>query len=96
MHNNSPLNFLFKTSIPVITILAAPIDFAINNVASPMGPLPRIKSLVPIATPARLHACTPQDRGSSSAPSSKETWSGNLENKIYCHCSSMRPQPYTM
>ena len=45
-------------------------------------PAPNISTLSDIEIPALLQACTPTDNGSSNAPSSNETWSGNL--KIDC------------
>jgi hypothetical protein len=34
-------------------------------------------------TPARRHAWTPTDKGSSKAPSSVLTWSGNLQIEVH-------------
>ena len=41
-------------------------------------PAPQIRTASPIVIPARRQACTPTDKGSSNAPSSKLTESGNL------------------
>jgi hypothetical protein len=43
-------------------------------------PAPQTRTVSPIVRPARRHACTPTDNGSSNAPSSKLTESGNLED----------------
>ena len=48
---------------------------------------PQINTLLPRVTPALLQACTPTLRGSSRAPSSQDTLSGNLQvNGCECEC----------
>lgn len=60
-------------------IFEADIALAVSRVTRPMGPAPRINTTDPSVTPAFLQACTPTDNGSSRAPSSRETLSGNLQ-----------------
>lgn len=76
-------NSFFATSnrsatMSVIIVLPAPIDLAAINDAKPIGPAPRIKTVVPKPTFARRQAWIPTESGSSNAPSSIDTWSGNL------------------
>lgn len=59
--------------IPVIMTSLAPIAFAESRETSPMGPAPVMSTVEPRVTPARLHAWTPTDRGSSRAASSRVT-----------------------
>lgn len=59
--------------IPVITTFEAPKALAVRSVTKPIGPLPRIKTFDPTRTLAFLQACTPTERGSNKAPSSRET-----------------------
>ena len=55
--------------------------WAVKRLTRPMGPAPQIKTVLPKATPARWHACTPTAKGSIRAPSSRLTLSGNLKQK---------------
>ena len=64
--------------LPAIAIWLAPIALAASNVTRPMGPAPMIKTFDPMPIPPLLHARTPTDNGSRSAPSSNDTLSGNL------------------
>lgn len=66
-----------------MTMVLAPIDLAAISVTSPIGPAPKIKTFDPRRTPPLLQACIPTDKGSSSAPSSNETESGNLKEYEY-------------
>ena len=67
--------------VPVIITSDAPQAFAVNRHTRPIGPAPHMRTLLPRPMPARWHACTPTLRGSSKAPSSKDTWSGSLKEK---------------
>ena len=49
-----------------------------NRMEEMVSPAPQIKILWPKLTPALLHVWTPTESGSSKAPSSVLTWSGNL------------------
>ena len=55
--------------------------WAVKRLTRPIGPAPQIKTVLPKATPARWHACTPTAKGSIRAPSSRLTLSGNLKQK---------------
>ena len=59
----------------------APMAWAVKRLTRPIGPAPQIKTVLPKATPARWHACTPTAKGSIRAPSSRLTLSGNLKQK---------------
>ena len=48
----------------------APMALAVRRQTRPMGPAPQTSTLLPTVTPARRHACTPTESGSSRAPSS--------------------------
>lgn len=65
--------------LPVTTTLEAPNALAVSKVTNPIGPAPNTNTIEPIPTPPRLQAWTPTDKGSSRAPSSRVTWSGNLK-----------------
>ena len=65
-------------SSPVTTMWSAPMARATRRFTRPIGPAPQMSTRDPSVTPARRHACTATESGSSSAPSSKVTWSGSL------------------
>jgi len=53
--------------------VVAPIALALSKETRPMGPAPVISTVEPNFTSALLQACTPTERGSRRAPSSRET-----------------------
>jgi len=65
-------------------MLAAPMAFAVSKLTRPIGPAPQTSTFWPIVTPARRHAWTPTDSGSSRAPSSNDTLLGSLRPHTKC------------
>lgn len=78
---NQPHIAIITQRVPVTIIFWAPIALAASTVTNPIGPLPRMRTLVPIETLPLLQAWTPTDNGSNNAPSSKDTFFGNLRAK---------------
>lgn len=65
-------------NLPVINIFVAPIALALMAQSTPMGPAPRISTVLPSLMPARLHAWIAIASGWTAAPSSIDRFSGIL------------------
>uniref|UniRef100_A0A6B0ULM9 Uncharacterized protein n=1 Tax=Ixodes ricinus TaxID=34613 RepID=A0A6B0ULM9_IXORI len=69
------------STISVMTTLLAPMAWAVRRQTRPMGPAPQISTVCPRLRWDLRQAWTPTESGSRRAPSSKDTWSGNLKQK---------------
>lgn len=67
--------------LPVIQTAEAPSALALSMAHNPIGPAPVTRTLWPRVIPALRQPCRPTERGSTHAPSSKLTLSGNLIQK---------------